>query len=115
MPEPEQTLIAINHVPVDRAEEFESWLRSVVVPAMREQRPDLEGRWRVLRTTGADDSVVVFAFVCEGGTSSDWELDPLLENALGPQGAEQALQDFAGMLLKEQEGWFLTPVRLDGT
>ena len=114
MPDPEQTLIAINKVAVDRAEEFEGWLRAVVVPAMRNQRPDLEGRWQVLRSTEADDRTVVFAFVCQGGTSSDWELDPLLEKELGPEGAERALEEFSELLLQDQEGWFFTPARMDG-
>lgn len=109
-----QTLIAINPVLADRADEFEEWLRSVVAPAMRIQRPDLDGRWRVLRATEADDGTVVFAFVCEGGTPDDWDLRPYLETALGPAEADRALEHFAGMLQQqEQESWFFTPVALD--
>jgi hypothetical protein len=48
-----QTLIAINAVLADRVDEFEEWLRSVVVPATRSQRPDLDAGWRVLRATCA--------------------------------------------------------------
>lgn len=109
-----QTLIAINPVVADRADEFEDWLRTVVAPAMREQRPDLDGRWRVLRATEPADDTVVFAFVCEGGTEEDWDLRPYLENALGSGGADRALEHFAGMLRdQEQQSWLFAPVELD--
>ena len=109
-----QTMIALNAVPVDRSDEFENWLRTVVVPAMRDQRPDLAGRWRLLRATESDDGTVTYAFVCEGGVPDDWDLQPLLENALGAEGADRALEDFAGMLRGEQQAWFFTRMPLDG-
>jgi hypothetical protein len=110
-----QTLIALNVVLVDRAEEFEDWLRTVVAPAMREQRPDLDGRWRVLRATEPGDGTLVYAFVCEGGAEEDWDLRPYLENALGPDEADRALEHFADMLRdQEQQSWFFTPVGLGG-
>jgi hypothetical protein len=109
----EPTLIAINRVLADRADEFEDWLRTVVAPAANERRPDLRGRWRVLRATEPDDDVVVFAFVFDGGQPEDWELEPLLVEALGQDGAADALATFAGMLKGEQQGWAFTQVRLD--
>lgn len=109
----EQTLIAINRVRADRADEFEDYLRTVVVPATRGQRPDLDGRWRVLRATGPEDGVVVFAFVCEGGLPTDWELRPIFEASFGAEGADRAMERFGDLLMKRQEGWFLTPMQLD--
>jgi hypothetical protein len=109
-----QTLIAINAVLADRVDEFEEWLGSVVVPAIREQRPDLDGRWRVLRATDPDDGTVVFAFVCEGGVPDDWDLRPYLEQALGASEAERALERFDSMLEGEQKAWFFEPLELDG-
>ncbi len=114
MTSPEPTLIAVNDVRADRADDFENWLRAVVAPAMAEHQPHLEGRWRVLRGTEVEDGVVVFAFVCTGGTDEDWELQPLLEKSLGAQGAEQALADMRGMLAEDQHGWWFSDVRLDG-
>jgi hypothetical protein len=106
-------MIAINAVPADRVDEFEDWLRAFIVPATRDQRPDLEGRWRVLRATDADDDDVVFAFVCEGGTPEDWDMRPYLEKALGSAEADRALERFEGMLRGEQRSWFFEPVGLD--
>jgi hypothetical protein len=42
------TLIAINPVIAERADAFEDWLRTTVVPAVRKHRPELQGRWEVL-------------------------------------------------------------------
>ena len=114
MPSPEQTLIALNPVRADRADDFTRWLRSVVVPAMSEHQPHLADRWHVLRGTEAEEGVVVFAFVFDGGTDDDWELRPLLEKALGSHGADRALADMDQMLVEEQYGWWFSPVRLDG-
>ena len=119
MPESPQTLIAINPVLADRVDEFEEWLRSVVLPAIRNLRPDLDGRWRVLRATGADDDadadedVVVYAFVCEGGVPEDWDLRPPLEKALGSAAADRELERFTGMLRGGQQSWFFLPFELD--
>jgi hypothetical protein len=110
---PAQTLIAINAVRADRVDEFEEWLGTVVLPAVRSQRPDLDGRWRVLRATDADEGTVVFAFVCEGGAPEDWDLRPYLEKALGPAEADRALERFDGMLREGQQAWFLEPFGLD--
>src|SRR4051812_38255327 len=50
----------------------------------------------------------------EGGTPEDWELDPVLEEVLGSEGAEKALATFTEFLQEEQTGWSFTPVPLDG-
>ncbi len=113
MPGSAPTLIAINAVLADRVGEFEEWLRSVVVPAIRTQRPDLDGRWRVLRATDDDDGTVVFAFVCEGGSPEDWDLRPYLEKALGATDADRALERFASMLRGGQQAWFFEPSGFD--
>jgi hypothetical protein len=110
----EPTMIAINSVVAERADEFEEWLRSVVVPACNERRPETRGLWRVLRATEADNGVVVFAFVFQGGVPDDWELEPILVEALGQDGADDALAAFAGMLKGEQQSWAFTEVPLDG-
>jgi hypothetical protein len=67
----------------------------------------------VLRATEADDDVVVFAFVFQGGEPDDWELEPVLVEALGQDGAADALATFAGMLKGDQQSWAFTRVLLD--
>ncbi len=109
----EPMLIAINPVRADRADDFEHWLLTIVVPAVQRHRPAQDGRWRVLRAQDVEDGVVTFAFLFDGGPAEVWELRPLLEEALGPSGAEDALRQMGDMLKGDQVGWSLAPVRLD--
>ena len=96
----------------DRADDFEDWLRIIVVPAVREHQPELEGRWEVLRATNEEDGTVIFTFIFRGGDPSEWHLEPLLDRALGAEGAQRAMADMSGMMKREQYGWTLAPVHL---
>ena len=106
------TMIAFNHVAEDRVEDFEEWLRSTVVPAVEAHRPEQSGRWQLLRSTGAADGSVLYAMLFEGGGPDDWNLDPLLEEALGSEPAGRQLAEFEGMMTAEQEAWTFAPVSL---
>jgi hypothetical protein len=112
MPPLQPTMIAINPVIAERADDFEDWLRTVVVPASREHRPEQEGRWELLRGAGQQDGTVIFAFIFRGGDASEWNLEPLLEQALGAAGAQRALADYTAMMKGEQASWLLVPVQL---
>ena len=75
----EQLHLVLNPVRADRADDFERFLVESVAPALRAERPDLDGRWRVLRSTQPSDGVVTYAFIFEGGSLAEhWELDVLL-------------------------------------
>ena len=104
------TVLAINPVLEERADDFEEWLRTVVVPAMQTHQPELVNSVTVLRATEADGGVITYAFLAEGGEPADWELEPLLERALGADGAARAMSQMAGMLQQEQYGWLVTRV-----
>ena len=106
----QSVLLALNPVLAERADDFEQWLRNVLVPAATAHRPHLRGAWEVLRATGPRDGVVVFAFLLRGGEERDWDLLPLFEEALGAEGAQRALQDMQEMMYGEQYGWALRPV-----
>ena len=109
--QPATTLVAINQVRADRAEDFLTWLRTVVVPAVRSHRPDQEHRWQVLRAEPEGD-VVHVVFLFSGDDPDEWDLAPLLEDALGADGAGRALAEMSDMLVGEQQGWVVTPVSL---
>jgi hypothetical protein len=111
MADPRTTLLAINPVLEERADDFEEWLRAVVLAAMRTQQPELVDHVTILRATEAEDGVITFAFLLQGGEPADWELEPLLERALGPEDAAKAMSEMDGMLQREQYGWFVTRVR----
>ncbi len=114
MPKAQLSMIAINPVLAERAGDFEDWLRAVLVPATRRCRPDLLPRWEVLRAARAEDGVVIFTFLFYGGGAADWEMEPILTQALGADGALQALADMGMMMQSGQYGWELAPVDLAG-
>jgi hypothetical protein len=91
----EQLHLGLNPVRSDRAQDFERFLAEVVTPAVRAQRPDLDGRWRVMRTSGPSDDVVTYAFMLEGGSlAEDWELDVLLPAHYGKEEADRLIADW---------------------
>ena len=112
MPREHPTLIAINPVIADRADDFAEWLRTVLFPAARAHRPDTNGRCDVLRATEAENGAVIFTFLFYGLEPSDWQMEPILEKALGAEAAQQALTDMTAMLKAGQYGWSLSPVEL---
>lgn len=109
----ETVLLALNPVLAERADDFEQWLRDVLVPAATAHRPQLRGAWEVLRAAQPETGVVVFAFLLRGGEERDWDLLPLLEEALGAEGGQRALQDMQGMMHGEQYGWSMRPANLE--
>ncbi len=112
MPKPQLSLIAINPVIADRAGEFEDWLRTVLVPATRDHRPELLDRWEVLRAAKEEDGQVNFTFLFYGGEAAEWQMEPILAQALGAGGARRALENMHAMMKSPQYGWELTPVNL---
>jgi len=91
----EQLHLVLQPVRSDRADDFERFLRDVVEPAVRTQRPDLEGRWRAMRATEASDGVVTYAFFLEGGSlNEDWELGLLVPAHYGEDEAERLFSEW---------------------
>jgi|EndMetStandDraft_8_1072994.scaffolds.fasta_scaffold349539_2 hypothetical protein len=91
----EQLHLGLNPVRSDRTEDFERFLSEVVVPAVRAQRPDLDGRWRVMRTSRPSEGVVTYVFMLEGGSlAEDWELNVLLPAHFGTEEAERLIGDW---------------------
>ena len=91
----DQLHLGVNPVQSDRAEEFERFLVEVVVPAVRAQRPELDGRWQVMRTSVPASDVVTYVFMLEGGSlAEDWELDILLSAHYGQEEADRLIGDW---------------------
>jgi hypothetical protein len=92
----DQLHVVLHPVQADRAEDFERFLTDVVAPAVRTQRPDLDQRWRVMRSAEAANGVVTFAFLLEGGSlTEDWELGVVLPAHYGEQEAERLIAAWA--------------------
>jgi hypothetical protein len=125
----DQLHLGLNPVRADRAEDFERFLSEIVVPAIRAQRPDLDGRWRVMRSSGPSDNVMTYAFRLEGGSlEEDWELGVLLPAHYGQEEADRLFNEWVETLAPldawaqaaaasgreaNQAVWTLEPVRLD--
>jgi hypothetical protein len=87
--------LGLNPVRSDRAEDFERFLAQTVVPAVRAQRPDLDGRWRVLRSQEPTDGVLTYVFLLEGGSvEEDWELGVILPAHYGEEEADRLISDW---------------------
>jgi hypothetical protein len=87
-----------------RGDVFNPWLAGrKAVPCPRTAEVDVVGPpWVSLRTHPGRPTMPTH----EGGAPEDWELDPVLEEVLGSEGAE--------FLQEEQTGWSFTSVPLDG-
>jgi len=92
----DQLHVVLHPVREERAAEFERFVTDVVAPAVRAQRPELDSRWRVLRSAEPVGGVVTFAFLLEGGSlTDDWELDVVLPAHYGEQEAERLVGEWA--------------------
>jgi hypothetical protein len=92
----EQLHLGLHPVRSERAQDFERFLADVVVPAVRAQRPDLDGRWRMMRSSEPSDDVVTYVFMLEGGSlADDWELGVLLPAHYGEEEAGRLFQAWA--------------------
>lgn len=105
--------ITITPVLAERADDFQRWLRTVVVPAARAHHPDVEGRWLVSRSATTGEGVVPFVFLFSGDDPTVWDLRPLLERAYGRDGANRQMSAFLGMLKGDQVEWTAATVRFD--
>ena len=91
----DQLHVVLQPVHAERARDFERFVTEVVAPAVQAQRPDLDGRWRVMRSSETANGVVTFAFLLEGGSlTEDWELGVLLPAHYGEQDAERLIGEW---------------------
>lgn len=108
------THIYINPIKTDRADDWESFTKSVVAPAVQSRRPELMDRVRLLRAGGQTDGATLFAFIFEGGDIGDYDLEPLLVAEFGEQAGRQRLQEWLDMFAGEQYGWTFHEVPMRG-
>ena len=86
------THLYLNPIRTDRVAAFEEFLVKVQ-QAVEAQRPDLEGRWRVLKATEAGD-VTTYAFIFDGGDlEADWDLRTLMPAHYGADEADRLLSE----------------------
>jgi hypothetical protein len=95
----EEVHVVLTPVRENRAADFEKFLTNTVTPAVNAQRPELEGRWEVLRSTTSAAGTVTYVFLLHGGSlDDDWEMDRILPAHYGPDEAERLVADWVETL-----------------
>ena len=106
------THIYLNHIRTDRADEWETFNRSVIMPVVTSQRPELSDKVRLLLADGQEDGETLFAFVFDGGGIDDYDLEPMFAAEYGEQEGRQLLQEWLDMFARDQYGWTFHDVSL---
>jgi hypothetical protein len=93
----DQLHVVLHPVQAERADDFERFVSEVVATAVRSQRPDLDERWRFMRSSDTANRGVTFAFLLEDGSlTEDGELDLILPAHQGKEEADRLLAEWAG-------------------
>lgn len=104
--------IVATYVKAGRDDDFEGFMRDVVVPAEVRSRPHQVGMWHLMRpaTDQPEGATRAWLMTFHGpSTLDDWDLQPLLEEAYGADAAREHLRNFEDMVDGEQ-----TVYALDG-
>jgi hypothetical protein len=98
--------ILLTPVKPNRQDEFEDFIRDVIVPAVKQVRPHLIGMWQTLRPAeqGAQDELTMYGLLFYGDAPlSDWDLETLLVEAYGAEEGARLDREFEGFLAGEQQ------------
>lgn len=98
----EFSLIAINQVIADRAQDFETFFTIVVQPAVAQYRPHLKDRAAFYRAAQVEDGVVTYVFLFRGGSLQEWSIEEILAEAMGKVAAAREMEGLSQMMAKEQ-------------
>jgi hypothetical protein len=104
--------IYLNPIRSDRADDWESFTRSVIMPVVASQRPETLDRVRLLRADGPVDGATLFAFVFDGGDIDDYDLESMFAAEYGEREGQERLQEWEDMFAREQYGWTFHDVSL---
>lgn len=94
-------LLSLTPVKAGREDEFEAFLRDVIVPATQQHRPHLVGQWQTFRPEddlhGDGTRAYVFAFYGDAPLD-DWDVDTLLTAALGEEEGQRRVQEWVDLI-----------------
>ena len=97
--------IAVNRVKQGKEQEFETFLRDTVAPAVEQRRPHLTDMWEVLRPAHDQDNdgTAAYIFLFHGDAPlDDWELGQLFTEAYGDEDANRLSEQWSQLLDGEQ-------------
>ncbi len=100
--------VILNPVRADAAEDFETYVREVLSPAVASHQPEMLGKvelWRASEPEPGDAGIIVYAFLARGVTSwEELELAPAFRSHYGEQQAETELGRF-GRFFVDHRAW----------
>jgi hypothetical protein len=111
----ETTHVYLTPITAARADDFDTFLRDVVAPAVEARRPQVAGRWRALKPDKRDGDCLTYVFLFDGGDlDADWDLVPVFEEHYGADEAARLFEQWGGMA-PETEQWAGALVPIDGS
>jgi len=97
--------VVATYVKAGRDDDFERFMRDVVVAAEVRARPDQVGMWRLMRPATDPPEGVTRAWIMTfhgPSTLDDWALEPLFDEAYGADASREHMRYFADMVDGEQ-------------
>jgi hypothetical protein len=104
--------VVATYVKEGRDDEFETFMRDVVVPAEKKARPHQAGMWHLMRPASDQPEGVTRAWILTlhgPSTRDEWNLEPLFDEAYGADASREHIRYFEDMVEGEQ-----TVYALDG-
>jgi hypothetical protein len=98
-------LLSLTRVKAGREQEFEDFIREVVVPAVREHRPHLTGQWQSLRPEPDQhgDGMSAYVFIFHGNAPiEDWDLESLFTTAFSEEDAARRWHEWSELVDGDQ-------------
>ena len=97
--------VVATQVKTGRDDDFEEFMRDVVVPAQVRARPRQVGMWHLMRPTTDQPEGTSRAWIMTfhgPSTLDDWDLEPLFVEAYGADASGEHLRHFLDMVEGEQ-------------
>jgi hypothetical protein len=97
--------VVATNVKAGRDDDFERFMREVVVPAEAQTRPHQVGMWHLMRPAADQPEGVTRAWIITlfgPSTLDDWSLEPLFVEAYGADASREHIRHFEDMVDGEQ-------------
>jgi hypothetical protein len=105
--------IYLNPIASDKADAWQSFVRSAIMPVFTRQREDLAGHVRLLRSDHTEDGITTFAFVFDGGDIADYDVETVFAAEYGDEEGERMLAPWHSMYAADQYGWTFQEIPLE--
>ena len=102
--------VLATHVKAGRDDDFETFMREVVVPAEVQARPHLVGMWKLMRPAADQPEGCTRAWLMffQGPSAlDDWNLEPLFDEVYGVDASREHMQYLEDMVDGEQTAYAL--------